>query len=290
MKKCIACNKSNFKLIWDDKIRSAAKNFTKKKEKIFKCNICDLAFLQKKRKILENSAITRNIFNKDNSIKEFIKFHSPRENSKLKFIKNIFPLQNKKILESNCGAGILINSLRKKSKLTAGLDNKIYKNYIEQKGHKFFSNFSEINKSKIKFDVIFSLSEIEHKYNPIDFLKKLRKILLKKGVIILRIPNYNNIYMQLLGKSFFKYDFRVSHNYYFDEKNLDLIFKKLNFKILKKRGYNEYSFNHLLNYVFHKKRFGDKKLKKYFSKSDEKFVEKNIEKSFSSTSLIYLLK
>ena len=50
MKKCIACNKSNFKLIWDDKIRSAAKNFTKKKEKIFKCNICDLAFLQKKEK------------------------------------------------------------------------------------------------------------------------------------------------------------------------------------------------------------------------------------------------
>ena len=40
--------------------------------------------------------------------------------------------------------------------------------------------------------------------------------------------------MQLLGKSFFKYDFRVSHNYYFNEKNLDLIFKKLNFKILKK--------------------------------------------------------
>ena len=30
MKKCIACNKSNFKLIWDDKIRSAAKILLKK--------------------------------------------------------------------------------------------------------------------------------------------------------------------------------------------------------------------------------------------------------------------
>lgn len=290
MKKCIICGKKKFKIVWNDRIRNAANNFTKKKEKIFQCLNCNLVFLKQKRKILENSSLTRNIFNKDNSIKEFLKFHNPREKAKLKFIKKIIPLKNKKILESNCGAGILINNLKKQSKLTAGLDNKFYRNHIESEGHKFFSNLKEIQKSKIKFDVIFSLSEIEHKYDPIGFIKNLKKILSRKGAIILRIPNYDNIYAKLLGKSFFRYDFRISHNFYFSEKNLDHLFKKLNLKIIKKDGFNEYSFNHLLNYVFHKKRFGKKKIMKFFKKSDEIFVKKNIENSLSSTSLIYLLK
>lgn len=290
MKKCIICGEKKFRIVWNDKIRSSAKNFTKKKEKIFQCYNCNLVFLKKKRRILENSSLTRKIFNKDNSIIEFLKFHTPREKAKLNFIKKIIPLKNKRILESNCGAGILISDLKKQSKLTAGLDNKFYRNHIEKEGHKFFSNLKEVQKSNIKFDVVFSLSEIEHKYDPVSFIKNLKKILTKKGVIILRIPNYDNIYAKLLGKSFFKYDFRVSHNFYFSEKNLDLLFKKLNLKIIKKDGFNEYSFNHLLNYVFHKKRFGEKKLMKFFKKSDEIFVKKNIENSLSSTSLIYLLK
>ena len=290
MEKCIICGKNKFRTVWNDKIRNSAKSFTKKKEKIFQCYNCDLVFLKKKKRILENSSLTRKIFNKDNSIIEFLKFHTPREKAKLNFIKKIIPLKNKKILESNCGAGILIRNLKKQSKLTAGLDNNFYRNHIEKEGHKFFSNLKEIQKSKIKFDVIFSLSEIEHKYDPINFIKDLKKILTKKGVIILRIPNYDNIYAKLLGKSFFKYDFRISHNFYFSEKNLDLLFKKLNLKIIKKDGFNEYSFNHLLNYIFHKKRFGKKRIMKFFKESDEIFVKKNIENSLSSTSLIYLLK
>ena len=77
----------------------------------------------------------------------------------------------------------------------------------------------------MKFDIIFSLSEIEHKFDPISFLRKLKKVLAANGIIIIRIPNFNNVYMKLLGKSFFKYDYRISHNFYFSEKNLDLLFK-----------------------------------------------------------------
>ena len=159
-----------------------------------------------------------------------------------------------------------------------------------RKRSQFFSNINKINKSKMKFDIIFSLSEIEHKFDPISFLRELKKVLAANGIIIIRIPNFNNVYMKLLGKSFFKYDYRISHNFYFSEKNLDLLFRKLKFKILNKVGLNEYSFNHLLNYVFYKKIFGNKKIKKYFSVANELFVKKNLENSFSSTSLLYVLK
>ena len=68
------------------KLEDPQKNLPKNKEKIFQCTFCDLVFLDKKRKNLEDSSITRNIFNKNNSIKEFLKFHTPRER-KIKYDK-----------------------------------------------------------------------------------------------------------------------------------------------------------------------------------------------------------
>ena len=74
-----------------------------------------------------------------------------------------------------------------RSKVTAGLDSEFYRKYVEGKGHNFFSNINKINKSKMKLDIIFSLSEIEHKFDPISFLRKLKKVLAANGIIIIRI-------------------------------------------------------------------------------------------------------
>mgnify|MGYP005997735769 CR=1 FL=1 len=111
--KCICCNKQNFRVVWNDKIRIGKKYFSKKKIKIISCNECNLVSLKKKIKKLENSSIARNLYNNNNSIREFIKFHKPREIKKIKFIEKYLSFKNKKILESNCGSGLLLNYLKK---------------------------------------------------------------------------------------------------------------------------------------------------------------------------------
>ena len=83
-------------------------------------------------------------------------------------------------MESNCGAGLIISAL-KKAKFTAGVDNVIYKKYLTGNNHLFFKNIDEIIKNKVKFDIVFSLSELEHKYNPILFFKKKKNF--KKTVV-----------------------------------------------------------------------------------------------------------
>ena len=288
--KCLICGKKKFKTIWYDKIRSGINKFTKKKEKIIQCENCDLVFLKNRKKILENSALTRKFFNKNNSIEEFVKFHSPREFKKLNFIKEYLDFEKKNILESNCGAGLIINALKKKAKTTAGIDNQIYKKFLTKNNHLFFKNIDEVINKKIKFDIIFSLSEIEHKFDPILFIKKIKQILKKNGYLILRVPNFKNIYSYLLQNSFFKYDYRTSHNYYFSENNLDLMFKKLNFKVYLKKGFNEYSLNHLSTYLIKNKRVKIKNVQKIFNSIVSKRVIENIEKSNISTSFIYILK
>lgn len=290
MSTCLICDGNQLKLIWNSKIRNGAKTFTKKNEKIYQCKNCELIFLKNKRRLLENSSITRNKYNKNNSIKEFKKFHTPREIKKLEFIKKYINFKNKEILESNCGSGIILDKLFKSAKHTFGLDNKFYKKHFDNKEHTFYSHIDSIIKNKKKFDIILSLSEIEHKHNPIIFLNKIKKLMKKNSKLALRIPNYNNIYYYLLNKKFLKYDFRTSHNFYFSEKNLDILFKKLKFKILVKKGFNEYSLNHLFTFIKKGRRIKSHEVKNVYSNQKTREVIKNIEDTMSSTSLIYILK
>ena len=51
--RCICCNKQNFKVIWNDKIRIAKNSFSKKNVKIIFCNNCYLVSLKNKTKKLE---------------------------------------------------------------------------------------------------------------------------------------------------------------------------------------------------------------------------------------------
>ena len=84
------------------------------------------------------------------------------------------------------------------------------------------------------FDIILSLSEIEHQKNIYKFLSTLKNKITSKGMIVFRIPNYNNIYRYMLSKKFLNYDFRLSHNFYFSEKVVILCLKKLDLKSIKK--------------------------------------------------------
>ena len=80
----------------------------------------------------------------------------------------------------------------------------------------------------------------------------------------------------------------MSHNFYFDQISADYFFKKLNLKIVKKNGFQEYDANHLLTFVNTLKR--STKVKKFFSKKQLNLIEKNIEDNLISTSLLYILR
>jgi 2-polyprenyl-3-methyl-5-hydroxy-6-metoxy-1,4-benzoquinol methylase len=287
--KCIVCGFEKFSTIWNEKIRNSSISFTKTKKKILKCQKCELIFLKDKKKHLENSSYARKIYNKDNSIKEFIKFHKPRELKKIKFLSNLINIKGKNILELNCGAGVILSHFQNMSKSTTGVDDVAYKDYLNSKGHNHFQNINQILKKNFTYDCIFSMSELEHKFDPKAYLLKVNRLMKKSSKLIIRVPNFQNIYMHLLGKSFLKYDYRTSHNFYFSRQNLDLLFKKSNFNIEKILGFHEYSINHLLEFLKTKKRvYG--KAKKFFSDKDNYFAIKNIEDKLVSTSLIYILK
>lgn len=284
---CPLCKSKKLKTIWNNRIRSGKNTWTKKKQIIYQCKECEVAFLKFRHKNLDDNKVFRKKFDGSNSVKKFLSFNKPRELNKIRQIEKIYEIRNKSVLESNCGAAVILDTLKRKNKYTAGLDSHIYKKHVEKK-HKFFSTINDLMNSKNKFDVILILSEIEHKSDPINFLKSMKKKLNAKGVIILRIPNFKNFYNFFLGEKFLKYDFRYSHNFYFSEKNLDLFFNKLKLKIIKKVGMNEYSINHFIEYLRIEKRV-TKKYKKILNNKIDKNVIRNLEKNYLSTSFLYVV-
>lgn len=284
---CPICYKNQKKLIWNKPIRSGKNTWTKKPRKIYHCNNCDLRFRGEFEIRLINNKIFRKIFDGSNSIQMYHSFNKSREKLKLDKITKIVNFENKSILESNCGAATNLDYLKKKTTQTVGLDDEIYRKHVEKK-HLFFSSFSTLKKSKIKFDIILSLAEIEHQYNIQNFLKNLKFILKKNGIIIFRIPNFNNIYMHFLGDKFFTYDYRTSHNFYFSEESIDFLFKQQKFKTIYKTGLQEYSINHFIKFLKTKKRV--KSFEQFFNKKSSSEFENNLEKFKVSTSLLYVIK
>ena len=283
---CPLCRSKNIKILWNDKIR-IGKKFSKKKYEILKCINCDVGYLKDRQSFLEDNKIFRKIFDGDNSVLKYQSFNRPREIKKIKKIQNLINFKNKSVLESNCGAASILDYLKKDAKLTAGLDSSIYRSHVEKK-HLFFSNLDDLRVSKYKFDLIISLAELEHKKNPLNFIRQLKKNLKAKGKIIFRVPNFNNIYMYLIGIDFLRFDFRLSHNFYFNEKSLDYIFKKLNMKVVYKGGLQEYNINHLIEYMKIGKRVKGL-YEEIIPKRKFKVIEKNIERHMLSTSLLYIV-
>ncbi|MDA7770408.1 class I SAM-dependent methyltransferase, partial [Candidatus Pelagibacter sp.] len=212
-----------------------------------------------------------------------------RELDKYKNFFKTINFKNKKVLESNCGGGAVLQKISKQAKIVAGIESSYYKEFLKKKNILYFSNFREIYKQKFKFDITISLGELEHKYDPILFIKNIKNTLNKNGIIVIRVPNYDNIYRYTLGDFFLKDDYRTSHNFYFNESSLDYIFKKTGLKILKKLGLHEYSLNNFISYLKFKKR-PQKKLLNLFETRDNNLFKKNVEKTLISTSLLYILK
>lgn len=129
-----------------------------------------------------------------------------------------------KILDFGCSNGAMLAPLLKsETKFDVyGTDvkNHIDKNLSTKKNFKGFIPLKKIFNSKIKFDYIFLIHVFEHLPDIKNFLINIKKILSKKGKIIIQIPNYSQNPFDLLI-----YD----HTYHYNKTSLRRIFNKYSF-------------------------------------------------------------
>lgn len=107
---------------------------------------------------------------------------------------------------------------------------------------KKFFNFDYFKKKQnLKFDLVLHSHTFEHLYKPDDFLKTIKFILSKNGKHIFTMPN-----MKAMIKRGYANAMNFEHPFYYDEKLVDNLLFKNDFKILKKKYFKK---DHSIMYV-----------------------------------------
>ena len=162
----------------------------------------------------------------------FNKFFLP----KLKVSTNKFKKYKKKnILDIGAGLGIFLLELKKKwpnANLFAVEPSKLMADKCRSNNIKVYENTIEkMNSTKNKFDVITCFELFEHLYDPKHFLKKIYKLLNKNGIFYLTTLNGMGFDIQMLGK-YSNSIYPPYHINFFNPKSIELLLKKIGFRIL----------------------------------------------------------
>ena len=229
--KCQACNNKNknFEIKNYRKLIkiSSDERYSGKDCKIFICKKCSLIQKIINKKYLKKLAIIykkyqafpikngqENIINYKN--KEFF-----RSDFLLKKINNHKKLISLDVLDFGCGSGFTLSRI---SSLYSS--NNLYGFDYNSKRIKDLNkiqNFKKLYSQKIqkinkKFDIIILNHVFEHLVNPILYLKKIKQLLKKNGLIILQMPNISKNFTDI---------FTFDHICYYNEDTLKNLLNKI---------------------------------------------------------------
>jgi 2-polyprenyl-3-methyl-5-hydroxy-6-metoxy-1,4-benzoquinol methylase len=98
------------------------------------------------------------------------------------------------------------------------------------------------------FDIITIYHVVEHMANPIEFVKNARKLLAPKGIVVIEVPNSEELLLETCGAYNDFYWIRAHLNY-FTKKPLVSCLKKAGFKTVRIEYQQRYGLSNLFNWL-----------------------------------------
>ncbi len=176
-----------------------------------------------------HSAETKSVFDK---VYEFVKTINLK--SKYSIIeKNIVETQrNASILDIGCGAGDFLNFCKNKGWNVSGVEpTKKARDISERKlGIKIREELSLEHFEDSSFDVVTMWHVLEHRFDPIETVAELKRIVKPGGLIIIALPNYRSYDAKFYKQYWAAYDV-PRHLFHFTKKTIEIIFAKNDLKL-----------------------------------------------------------
>ncbi|MBD1141575.1 class I SAM-dependent methyltransferase [Pelagibacterales bacterium SAG-MED32] len=223
--------------------------------KVLKCKKCKFTFLNNNDHITENHYQESKMHENDLSMEKWISITKKDDLRRFNFLKNI--LRDKSVLDYGCGNG---NFLELSKNLAYDISGIEVEERILQHLGKRFSVYNNINKLKKNFDVITSFHVLEHLKDPISKLKEIKKYLSPDGLLVIEVPNIDDVLIKTYkSNSFLDFTFWSNHLSYFNASSLEQTLNLAGFT--KKRIYQiqRYPLPNHLYWLFMKKPGGHQK-------------------------------
>jgi len=245
--KCIICKGKKFKII-SRRVRDS------KKHKIVKCQKCQLLQLspipsrKEDKKFYDENRQSKNIREPQN-------LKTIRENSlidtkrRAKLVLKEVP-KGKKVLDVGSGYGFFLRELENLGYGVTGIEVSKEKRRISGKvvANKVLDvNLYYDETDLSKFDCITLFHVLEHLYDPILFLKIIKKHLNRNGKLIIEVPNADDLLLET-SKNYRDFYWQRAHLAYFNNMTLKRVIQKADFSIIKTFYTHRYSIDNFMNW------------------------------------------
>lgn len=148
---------------------------------------------------------------------------------KVKNIKKILKkTKSPTVLDYGCGSGKLVKTLNQSGIKTTGFDPSPGAVKVARDNN--LPVFNTLKKTKNGYDLIMFWHSLEHTPDPLNVIKKSKKLLSKKGELLIAIPNADSIEATLTKQKWFHYTY-PKHLVHFTPKAIELMLDRADFKI-----------------------------------------------------------
>tara|TARA_Y100000590_G_scaffold20022_2_gene23389 strand:- start:804 stop:1706 length:903 start_codon:yes stop_codon:yes gene_type:complete len=247
--KCLICNNYNHTVIQTE-IREG-------KNDVLRCDKCNFIFLKKYKTIKYSEDYGSMTLDKSWNIKEQILSRAKSIEKTVNFISSICnKSKHKNILELGSGVGASIyalNNLLPKLQIDAVEKNLEHQIILKKEfsKSKIYNCIDDINS---KYDFIFGIQVFEHFENPVEELKKLKRISHSKTHLFFLFPNEDDWYKKTLPikslKNYNQFMYHKAHPYYYTIDTFSKIISKTDFAIKEISTIQDYSISNYFNWYF----------------------------------------
>jgi SAM-dependent methyltransferase len=196
------------------------------KRNVYHCWKCDLGILDSE----SNQGELKKFYNlayRTDSPKELFFEFAPFQEDRIKVISPYLN-KSKTLLEVGCSAGMFLYHVKDLAKEVAGMDydTKSAKFTEELCNCKVYNDEKRLPKKY--FDIVCLFQTLEHVHNPEKFLRDVLKSLKPNGLVYIEVPNlYDALVSTYDIPAHRKFFFHQAHLWYFSEKSLTILMKKL---------------------------------------------------------------
>ncbi len=152
---------------------------------------------------------------------------------RLNILKKFYKKKKCSLLDIGCSTGFFIEEVEKNGWDAMGIElNPSAKNFAKKKGLNVVDSDYNNIKFKKKFDIICAFDVLEHLYDPMKIVKKIKQDLKKGGLFFLYVPNWQSATRLLIGEMNSHFVWPTHHLTYFTPTTLESFLSRQGFEVI----------------------------------------------------------
>lgn len=193
--RCVVCTSTDFDVL-----------FSHKNGEMAKCRTCGLVQVVP----MPSEAVIKKLYHED--FEHFAPYLEQLDVHKAYFQKKISEMRTRiptsslhpNFLDIGCAMGVLLQEAKREGMKVTGVDISddavAYCNRFKLNAKAGTVQSLESVLENNSFDIITAFQIIEHERDPLEFMRRVYKLLKKGGLVVLATPNYGGIWRKLMGK------------------------------------------------------------------------------------------